>query len=530
MARQPSVMKHQFSEVPRAEISRSSFNRSHGWKGTIEGGDLIPFYADEGYPSDSHTVRCNIFARMATPLHPFMDNIRVATFFFAVPIRQIWDNWQRFNGEQLSPSDTTEFTMPTVTAPSGGWPELSLADHLGIPTKIDNLKHRVCWHRAYNWIYDQWFRDQNLQTPPVLNRGDGPDNPSDYKVLKRGKRHDYFSSSLPFPQKGPDVPLLFEGSVPVTGLGADVNSRTFAPAKNVKMADGSTVSVTQGWASGSEVLFLQDNAGNNTPELIADLSQSTGNTIGGFREAVQIQRLFERDARSGTRYTEILKAHFGVTSPDARLQRPEYLGGGVSAVTVTPVAQTSETLQTGGSTPQGNLAAFATFSVNGHGFTKSFTEHCVILGLMSINADLNYQYGLNRMFSRETRFDFMWPVLARLGEQAVLNQEIWADGTNADQEVWGYQGRYDDLRYKPSIITGRFRSNAAQPLDSWHLAEKQETRPALNAAWIEDPSGETIKRVVAVQNEPQFICDAFFSMRTARALPTFGVPGMVDHF
>lgn len=513
-----SVMQHTFSQVPRANIQRSAFARDHGYKTTFDAGYLIPVFVDEALPGDTFNLNMTAFARLATPLTPFMDNLFVESFFFAVPYRLIWDNWEKFNGAQDNPGDSTDYLTPIITAPSGGWVANSLEDYFGLPVGIDNVWNNAFHHRAYNLIWNEWFRDENLQDSVTVSKDDGPDDPADYTLLKRGKRRDYFTSCLPWPQKGPAVDLPLGTSAPVatdaplathmgiysTGQGG--YRRLVQAGDNIGI-DYDTTVVTQG------------------NSLYADLSEATAATINQLREAFQIQRVYERDARGGTRYTELVRSHFGVVSPDARLQRPEYLGGGSSPVNVTPVPQTSEGTAT---SPQANLAAFGTLSMRGHSFSKSFTEHCVVIGLVCCRADLTYQQGMDRMWSRRTRWDYYWPALAHLGEQAVLNKEIYAQGTAADDDVFGYQERYAEYRYKPSKITGEFRSSFAQSLDAWHLSQDFAALPLLNDTFIqEDPP---IDRVIAVTDEPHFLADFFFNFRAVRPMPVYSVPGLIDHF
>lgn len=516
--RLPSTMKHQFSEVPKAEIQRSSFDRSHGFKTTFDSGYLIPCLVDEALPGDTFNVNMTGFARLATPIHPIMDNMFMDTHYFAVPYRLVWDNWKKFNGEQANPSDSIDYTIPTMTSPVGGYANESLSDYFGIPTQVAGLQHSSLWHRAYNLIYNEWFRDENLQDSVTVDTGDGPDTSTDYVKLRRGKRHDYFTSSLPWPQKGDSVDMPLSGNAPLTTDATAVDT-------SVTILNGAgavNVLHDKSGSAGNDIALAGSGTGS---AMYADLSQATAATINQLRLAFQTQKLLERDARGGTRYIEIIKSHFGVSSPDARLQRPEYLGGGSTPVNISPVAQTSSTDVT---SPQGNLSAIGTSLVQGHGFTKSFTEHSLIIGLVSVRADLTYQQGLNRMFSRSTRYDFYWPALSHIGEQAVLNKEIYADATVADDNVFGYQERYAEYRYKPSTITGKFRSNDAATLDAWHLSQDFSTLPTLGSSFIQD--NPPVDRVIAVSSEPQFIFDSYFSMKCARPMPVYSVPGLIDHF
>lgn len=517
--------QHSFSQQPRAEIPRSSFDRSHTYKTTFNSGFLYPIFTDEVLPGDTFSVNMTGFCRLSTPLKPLMDNAYMSTFFFFVPLRLIWDNFQKFMGEQRNPGDTTDYLVPQVDPGAPGFLPGEIGDYLGLPLNVPNLRVSAFYHRGYNLIYNEWFRDENLINSLTVPTTDGPDVTAGmYALRRRGKRHDYFTSCLPWPQKSSSISIPVSNSVPVIALGNKVptfNTTGNAAANYLNIpASGNATT----WANAGTGLL---NAQWLDPKLGVDLSAAAG-TINQLRQAFQIQKLYERDARGGTRYTEIIRAHFGVTSPDARLQRPEYLGGGQSPVLVSQVPQTGGTGTTGTTTPQGNLAAFGTSTMRSHGFTKSFTEHGVIIGLLSVRADLTYQRCLERMYSRRTRFDFFWPALAHIGEQAVLSKEIYCDGTAGDDTVFGYQERYAEYRYKPSRITGQFRSTSATPLDVWHLSQAFAARPVLNQAFIEE--NPPFARVVAVPSEPTFIGDFFFQQRCARPMPVYGVPGLVDHF
>lgn len=537
------VNQNRFAHIPHTDMPRSNFKRSHVVKTAFDSGYIVPILAEEVLPGDTWNAKLSSVARLSTPVVPFMDNIHLDFFFFYVPNRLLWTNWVKMMGEQTDPGDSISYTVPEVTCPGGGVAEESLYDYLGIPpgTQYDfNALHS----RAYNLIWNEWFRCEYLQDSAVVDVDDGPDTDTDYVLLKRGKRHDYFSSALPWPEKDAnavDLPLGTEA--PVIGNG-DVTSwedsltpsasnrfgmHTLGTSANLQWSgahSGTAVGSTTTPATypGASNVGVGLSVSKSRSGMIADLSDATAATINSLREAFQLQRMLERDARGGTRYTELLWSHFRVESPDHRLQRPEYLGGGSTMIEVTPIANTSDTATTN----QGDLAAVGYAAQSGIGFTKSFVEHGVILGLVNCRADLNYSQGLSRMWTRQTKHDFYWPALAHLGEQELYGREISLEGANPD-DVWGYQERWAEYRYGNSLISGKMRSDATGSLDVWHLAlDFGGTRPSLNASFIED--SPPISRVVAVSSEPEIIFDGFWSIVTTRSMPVYSVPGLIDHF
>lgn len=524
MFRQPPVQTAQqhFSATPRADVSRSKFDRSHALKTTFNADYLVPVFVDEVLPGDTFTLTETSFARLATPLRPLMDNLYYDTFYFFVPNRLVWDNWQRFCGERSSPTDDpSSLTLPKISFELSDISADSLISYLGVPQGgAGAATVNALPLRAYYLVWNEWFRDQNLLDPIAVSRGDGPDVfDATTLPLLRGKRKDYFTSCLPWPQKGDAVLIpIADLDVVSDGSGAPLFSiPSDASGDNLRVSSGGAVQWTGTNPAANEQLSWSD------PRLIARLNTETGTTINDLRSAFQIQKLLERDARGGTRYIELVLAHFGVQSDDARLQRPEYLGGSSSRISISPVPATFHNAEVA----QGELAGFGTV-LNRGGFTKSFTEHGFIVGLANVRADLTYQQGLERFWQRNTRYDFYWPALAHLGEQAVLNSEIMLTGTLSDVQVFGYQERYAEYRYKPSRITGKFNSADSSSLDVWHLGQDFPSTPQLNGFWIN--SQTPMDRVVAVPSEPHVLCDIWFDLKCDRAMPVYSVPGMVDHF
>lgn len=531
-----SSNQQHFAKIPSANFERSTFDRSSTYKTTFDAGKLIPFFVDEVLPGDTMNLKSNFLARLATPITPYMDNVYLDVHYFFVPNRLVFNNWEKMNGAQEDPGDSTDFLTPQLdaTTHASGFGIQSIYDYMGLPVLVTNIPQadmpNALLPRAYNLIWNEWFRDENLQNSLTVDKSDGPDTTA-YAIQSRGRRKDYFTSCLPWPQKGPAVSIPLGSLAPVQGIGKFNKNWVTGPQdvwETNTTAAQSYAKYTTTASSGSDNTHYIEEDPNKAgyPGIYANLDEATAATINSLREAFQLQRLFERDARGGTRYVEILLSHFGVVSPDFRLQRPEYLGGGTMDVNVNPIAQTSEST-TGN--PQGNLASFAVASGR-KGFTHSFVEHGHVIGLISVRAETTYQQGLNRMWSRRTRFDYYWPTLAHLGEQAVLNKEIYIQGgasSTIDNTAFGYQERWAEYRYRPSTVTGKFRSNDPQSLDFWHLALDFTALPTLAGLIPETPP---IERIVAVTDEPEFILDSYTTIKHTRPMPTYSVPGLIDHF
>lgn len=536
------------------DIARSTFRRDHSVKLSFNVGDVIPFYVDEVLPGDTFQVKTSMVARLQTLLTPMMDNLYLDTYFYFVPNRIVWQHWRELMGENTQSAwiPSVEYSVPQVTAPSGGWSIGSIADYMGIPTGVANLSVNALPFRAYALIVNEWFRDENLSDPlniPVDDATLAGSNGTNYitDVVKGGmpfkaaKFHDYFTSALPAPQKGPDVtiPVSQGSNLPVVALSETVpspgeetlkvtprtwSSSTFGPYVTV-YGSGSQSGMPYVAKNPPESSYLPFTPSNLW--AIDDGSVSAA-TINQLRMAFQIQKLYEKDARGGTRYIEILKSHFGVTSPDARLQRPEYLGGNRIPVNINQVVQSSATQSSG--TPLGDTAAFSvTTDVHGD-FIKSFVEHGFVIGIMVARYDHTYQQGLERFWSRRDRLDYYFPVFANIGEQPILNKEIYAQGTEQDNEVFGYQEAWADYRYKPSRVAGEMRSKAPTSLDVWHLADEYTQLPKLSDAWIREDK-TNVDRVLAVTSAKsnQMFADLYIQCKATRPMPMYSIPGLIDH-
>lgn len=535
-------MVNQFSMIPTCDVPRNVFQRNHTWKGTIDSGYLYPVFFDEALPGDTKKLNTTFFGRLSTPFVPFLDNVYLNYQLYCVPVRLVWEHFPEFMGERKNPKDSIDYVVPTLKAGESGFNRGGFFDYLSLPPSVKNsdVTSAVFYARAYNLIWNEWYRDENLQDSVEVPIGDGPDKESMYPLLKRGKRGDYFTTCLPAPQKGPGVDIPIVGQAPIVyGDYLSNGDPSSYAGKNVVFSSSSISSnhdvcrieySDELFSSGSTVEAYGLSPGTpSVSNLYANLAEAISPSINTLRQAVALQQFLEKDARGGTRYIELILSHFGVRCPDYRLQRPEYLGGSTSRIVVNPIAQTSSSDSV---TPQGNLAAIGTVQSTGSGFTHSFTEHCVILGLVCVYCDLNYQQGIDRHFLRKTRYDYFFPTLAHLGEQGVYNKEIYVQGNDVkdsagnivDNNIFGYQERYAEYRYKNSYITGKFRSSDPQSLDIWHLAQNFESLPTLSASFIEE--NPPLARVLAVQNEPQILLDCYHDLRDVRPIPVYGTPGL----
>lgn len=531
--KQKSVGVHDFAMNPRAQVMRSSFPVRQARKTAFSASYLVPIYCEEVLPGDTFNIHLDVVARTAVPIVPILDNWHMEFFAFFTPNRLLWVNWQKMLGAQDNPGDSTAFTIPQIASPNGGYAIGGLFDYFGLPTVGqvlggNSVAHSAIPLRAYNRIYNEWFRDQNLQSSVPNNTGNGPDSLADYNIVDRGKRHDYFTAALPFPQKGTAITLPLGSTAPVVVI------PTIATGNSVRLNVQNTTTARQvvSQAVGTGTTWGALSGAGQPVEVVADLSAAVGPTVNLFRQYFQTQKFMERQARGGTRYTELIQSHFGVRPPDYRLDRPEYIGGGKVPILTNAIPQTSATGLTGGTTPAGNLAA--TGYANGRvGFNYSAQEHGYIIMLANVRADLTYSQGMRRHWSRVTLPDFYFPVFAMLGEQSILNKEIYIDGSANDALTFGYIPRWDEYRHFPAEITGIFRPTAAGNIAYWHSSQLFGTLPTLNATFISDNTRTVLNRnfaAGAAAQGQQFLCDFMFTGRVARPLPMNSVPGMIDHF
>lgn len=530
---------NRFAEEPQVRVPRSQFNLSHGLKMTFDASYLYPILVQDVLPGDTFTCRLNGFARIFSPLDaPVMDNIELETFFFFVPCRLVWENWEYFNGaHDAKGAQDTSYTIPILASGTTVDHDGSVSGAhyyyamMGLPHNLQSgsVDVNALPFRSYALIYNEWFRDQNLIDEATVNVDDGPDTVGDYALKKSAKKHDYFTSCLPYLQKGDAVTVELTGTAPITGIGK-VSANFNDASVLVYETDGTrpTYSAAAEITGGVDESIYVEEGSTGYMNIYADLS-AVGMDINELRQSVAIQRLLERDARGGTRYVELIKSHFGVTSPDYRLQRPEYLGGGKAFINISPVANTSGVdsadSPTGLDEMPGSLRGVGTGQIRGHGWAKSFTEHGFIIGLVRARGDLTYFQGLDRMWSRSTRYDHYLPALASLGEQSVLNKELYVSNGANDDLVFGYQERWSEYRFKPSRIVGKLNPDVSGALSHWHLAEDFGSLPSLNQTFIEDQT--PMARVTTVDTEPDFLLDLWFDMKAARPLPVHSIPSIV---
>lgn len=519
------VNNQQFAVTPKINRPRSTFPRTFGHTTTMNSDFLVPIFWDEILPGDTVQMKASVFGRIQSMIAPIMDNYTTHLDWFFVPERIVWENFTKMMGERFpNPDSSVDYLFPQITAPATvGWETGTLGDYFGLP--IDNTSPvvRASLFRMYNLIFREWYRSQQLQDSPTVDMGDGPDDPANYVLLKRNKKMDYFTGCIPAPQLGDAVVMPLGDTAPVVSTG---ETPVFAPQSGNPFGDGSLWATVSGgrmfrWktegtpTNGVEVKFADD--ANEQTGLEADLSSATGGTINQWRQALQLQAFLEIDARSGTRYVESNYAHYGVTSPDQRLQRPELIRTFRSDLAVQEVPQTSES----NTTPQANLSAYGYVGLN-CAWSNSFTEHGMLIGLLSITGDVRYQQGLHKMWSRRSRTDIYHPVFSGIGEQPVYSKEIYYDGTSGDDDVFGYLPYGSEYRYKASMITGKLRSQATNSLDVWHCAEEFGSRPVLGDTFIQ--YNTPTDRIINVTNEPHFIVDTYFQWKHTRVMPIHEVP------